>query len=251
MEMMHSFLLIGQSNMAGRGVIGSVPAIENPHLYVARNARWQRMFQPVNPDRPFSGVCLAESFADAYSRDHDVDVGLIPCADGGTSLAQWEPGGLLYDHALMQTRLAMRTSILRGILWHQGESDCSQEASAVYEEKLTAFFSTLRRDIGTLDVPVIVGALGDYLKDYSEGTRAYYPIINAAARRVTETQPAMAFVSAEGLGAKPDHLHFDAPALRTFGLRYYMAYRSVERPLDAPPASFAEDGRPHTEIEQL
>ena len=76
--------------MAGRGVIGSVPAIENPHLFVSRNARWQPMFVPVNPDRPFSGVNLAESFADAYSRDHDADVGLIPCADGGTSLAQWE-----------------------------------------------------------------------------------------------------------------------------------------------------------------
>lgn len=248
---MHSFLLIGQSNMAGRGVIGSVQAIDNPRLYVARNARWQHMFLPVNPDRPFSGVCLAESFADAYSRDHDVDVGLIPCADGGTSLAQWEPGGLLYDHAVMQTRLAMRTSVLRGILWHQGESDCSQEASAVYEETLTAFFAALRRDLELPDVPVIVGALGDYLVNYSEGTRAYYSLINAAARRVTETQPAMAFVPADGLGAKPDNLHFDAPALREFGIRYYAAYRSIERPLDTSSAAFTEDGLPHTEIERL
>ena len=57
---MHSFLLIGQSIMAGRGVIGSVPVIENPRLFVARNARWQPMFFPVNPDRPFSGLSLAE-----------------------------------------------------------------------------------------------------------------------------------------------------------------------------------------------
>ncbi len=249
--MIHSFLLIGQSNMAGRGVIGSVPAIENPRLYVARNARWQPMFVPVNPDRPFSGVSLAESFADAYSRGHDADVGLIPCADGGTSLAQWAPGGLLYDHALMQARLAMRTSVLRGILWHQGESDCSAGASAVYEEKLTAMLTALRQDLGLPEVPVILGALGDYLTDYDEGTRTYYPAINAALRRVADALPAMAFVPANGLGAKPDNLHFDASALREFGLRYYAAYQAVERSVDADMPQCVEDGRVHTQIERL
>ncbi len=52
------------------------------------------MYVPVNCDRPFSGINLA-SFADAYSKDKNVKVGLIPCADGGTSLAQWQPGSLL------------------------------------------------------------------------------------------------------------------------------------------------------------
>lgn len=249
--MMHLFLLIGQSNMAGRGVIGTVPAIENPHLYVARNARWQPLFVPVNPDRPFSGINLAESFADAYSRDHNTDVGLIPCADGGTSLAQWQPGGLLYDHALMQARLAMRTSILRGILWHQGESDCSREASAVYETKLTEMMAALRRDLDLPDVPVVVGALGDFLADYDEGARTYYPVINAALRHFAETQHDVAFAPADGLAAKPDNLHFDAPSLRTFGMRYYAAYRTIERPAGEVVLQLADDGRTHTQIERL
>ena len=249
--MVHSFLLIGQSNMAGRGVIGSVAPIENPRLYVSRNARWQPMFVPVNPDRPFSGISLAESFADAYSRDHDVDVGLIPCADGGTSLAQWAPGGLLYDHALMQARLARRTSVLRGILWHQGESDCSQEASAVYAEKLCELIRRLRRDLEMPEIPVVLGALGDFLKEYDEGTRRYYPVINAALRQVAETQAATAFAPADGLSAKPDHLHFDAKSLREFGLRYYAAYRTVERPVSYEVPCFPDDGRNHTLMEQL
>ena len=45
--MIHSFLLIGQSNMAGRGDIGDVAPIANPSLRVLRNGRWQRMFVPV------------------------------------------------------------------------------------------------------------------------------------------------------------------------------------------------------------
>jgi len=45
------------------------------------------MYRPVNNDRSFSGTCLAESFAKAYAEEHpDVDVGIIPCADGGNFL---------------------------------------------------------------------------------------------------------------------------------------------------------------------
>ena len=248
---MHSFLLIGQSNMAGRGVIGSVPVIENPRLFVARNARWQPMFFPVNPDRPFSGLSLAESFADAYSRDHETDVGLIPCADGGTTLEQWKPGGLLYDHAVMQARLAMRTSHLCGVLWHQGESDCSEACVAVYEEKLTALFTALRRDLEIPDLPIVTGGLGDFLPLFDEGAGRWYPEINRITEKVSKTLPHMAFASAAGLGSKPDHLHFDAPALREFGLRYYAAYRTVERLLELDPEIPEAGGRAETEMEKL
>lgn len=51
---------------------------------------------------------------------------MIPCADGGTKIKQWQPGELLYDHAVAMAKLAMRTSKLCGIIWHQGESDCRQ-----------------------------------------------------------------------------------------------------------------------------
>ena len=59
-----------------------------------------------------------ESFALRYAQEHGVQVGLIPCADGGASLLQWREGGLLFDHALYQARLANRTSTVAGILWH-------------------------------------------------------------------------------------------------------------------------------------
>ena len=127
---MGSVLMLGQSNMAGRGDMGQVKPIRNPLCYMLRMGRWQPMCEPVNPDRGIfegrfrSGISLAASFADEYSRYFQAPVGLIPCADGGTSLDEWMPGQLLYDHAVMQTKLALRTSQLKAILWHQGESDC-------------------------------------------------------------------------------------------------------------------------------
>ena len=113
--MIHSFLMIGQSNMAGRGLLDEAETIDTAHIKILRNGRWQPMFRPINPDRPFSGVNLAESFAEQYAQTYGVDVGLIPCADGGTSLEQWQPGGLLFDHAVYSARLAQRTSTIAGL----------------------------------------------------------------------------------------------------------------------------------------
>lgn len=48
---MKSFLLIGQSNMAGRGEFGEVPEIINKKCYMLRNGKWVPMREPINPDR--------------------------------------------------------------------------------------------------------------------------------------------------------------------------------------------------------
>ena len=127
---MLSVLMIGQSNMAGRGDLGTIPEINNPDCYMMRMGRWQPMRDPINVDRPLSGipfpsgVSLAGSFADELSRYTGRRVGLIPCADGGTKIAAWQPGEVLFDHAVAMCELAKRSSRLYGIIWHQGESDC-------------------------------------------------------------------------------------------------------------------------------
>lgn len=227
--MVHSFLLIGQSNMAGRGHIEDVDPIVNDRIKVLRNGRWQPMYVPVNPDRRTSGVCLAESFADAYTKDHDADVGLIPCADGGTALCQWMPGELLFDHALMQCRLALRTSELAGILWHQGEGDCREGRYLVYEEKCRQMFTVLREELGLPEVPVLVGGLGDFLIGYTKKEISVnYLKVNAALQNVAKTLPRCGYVSASGLTANPEIIHFNAPSLREFGLRYYEEFRRLE-----------------------
>lgn len=53
---MKSILMIGQSNMAGRGFINEVPMICNESIYMLRNGRWQMMTEPINYDRPIAGV---------------------------------------------------------------------------------------------------------------------------------------------------------------------------------------------------
>lgn len=226
--MMYSFLLVGQSNMAGRGYPQDVEPIPKEGIYVLRNGRWWPMYVPVNPDRVTAGINLAETFALRFLQDHPGDtVGIIPCADGGTRLDQWLPGDVLYDHAVMMTKLAQRSSTLCGILWHQGESDCPDDRYPYYEEKCSRILQQLRADVGAPEVPVLLGGLGDYLPNYHKAYCVNYVHINRALQAMAEKIPGFTYVSAEGLGSNPDMLHFSAVALREFGHRYYEAYLPV------------------------
>ena len=250
--MIHSFLLIGQSNMAGRGFKEDVEPIQNKNLKVLRNGRWQPMYFPVNPDRPFAGVNLAESFADQYARKHNVEVGLIPCADGGTMLDQWQSGSLLYDNAVYQARLAQRTSTIAGVLWHQGESDCDDGKYQLYEEKFLKIMAGFRRDLNLYDVPFLLGGLGDYLVNFPEKDRfVHYTDINQALKKMAEEQPMTGFVSAEGLASNPDFLHFSASSLREFGLRYYEVFEQLADPSKTFEEKQTMDGEIRSELESL
>ncbi len=225
--MIHSFLLIGQSNMAGRGFFDEVEPIETPRIKVLVNGRWRDMFTPVNFDRKFSGVNLAESFALKYHQTHGVDVGLIPCADGGTCLDQWRVGGLLYDNAVMHAKLAQRTSTIAGILWHQGESDCKEHFYPYYKEKLLKIMDSFRKDLDLYDVPFLLGGLGSFLVNVRQEFE-YYPHINKALMEIAEENPMTGYVSSEGLTSNPDNLHFNSKSLREFGLRYYDVFEKYE-----------------------
>ncbi len=250
--MIHSFLLIGQSNMAGRGLISEAIDVDKAHIKILRNGRWQKMFRPINPDRRTSGVCLAESFAEKYAATHGVDVGLIPCADGGSQIARWAPGSLLFDNAVYQARLAMRTSHIVGILWHQGESDCYDNRYLTYQQSLSVMLTELRKELNLWDVPLLLGGLGDYLDQY-EGAhdQMQWRLINQHIQAVADSDPMYGFVPADGLTPNPDNLHFSAAALHEFGLRYYEAFEKLHDPNKVFVEKTIQDDALRTEMDPL
>jgi len=245
---MHSFLLIGQSNMAGRGYLNEAHEIDTKRIYTLRNGRWQRMFRPINPDRSFSGVSLAESFAEAYSKKHNVEVGLICCADGGTKIDQWMPGELLFDNAINNARLAARSSEIVGVLWHQGESDCKDELYPVYQSKLETMIRALRKMLNLNKVPFVLGGLGDYLERYPLKNYIY---INQALQNTASCNENVGFVSAEGLMSNPDNLHFNAQSLYNFGLRYFEEFERLNTRKDSAENSNIKEDIFRSEMELL
>jgi hypothetical protein len=180
--------------------------------------KWVPAVDPLHWDKPIAGVGLGRSFGRAVKGN--ADVGLIPAAFGGTSLEQWQPGGDLYKEAVRRARVAMKSGRLRGILWHQGESDSGQERLArSYAARWTVMMTALRKDLDAGDVPVMVGALGPFLE------REKHPFADEVNRQL-RTVGAL-FVSADGLHDKGDKLHFDAAGQRELGVRFAQAYRSA------------------------
>ncbi|MBL4954967.1 sialate O-acetylesterase [Neobacillus sp. OS1-32] len=231
---MKSILLIGQSNMAGRGFIEDVAPIYNEHINVLRNGRWQMMAEPLNFDRHVSGVGPAASFAQAWTEDHPGEsIGLIPCAEGGSSIDEWTIDGLLTRHAISEAKFAMETSEIVGILWHQGESDSYGERYKTYEEKLLSLFKHLREELNAPDIPIIIGELGHYLGKVGFGKSAVeYKQINQILSKVAHTEKNCYFVTSKGLTANPDGIHINAISQRKFGLRYYEAFSKQKHVLD-------------------
>jgi hypothetical protein len=255
--MISSFLMVGQSNMAGRGYLKDVKQIFDEQIKMLINGRWQTMSEPINFDRPTSGIGLAASFAGAWRLENEQQqIGLIPCADGGTSLDDWAIGGALFDHAVFQARLAKRISTLSGILWHQGENDSFAGRSAVYHDKLSVIVDAFRRELDVPHIPFIAGGLGDFLSSGPFGDYfTEYNVVNQALQNFAETKPDCYFVTATGLTANQDGLHFDAASLRKFGIRYFKSYaekRSIPEPLSAEVdlVNFIQD-RPLTKSEKI
>ena len=232
--MIKSFLMLGQSNMAGRGFIDEVPPIYNERIQMLRNGQWQMMTEPINYDRPVSGVSLAGSFADAWCRENQEDtIGLIPCAEGGSSLDDWAIDKVLFKHAISEAKFAMQTSELVGILWHQGESDSFNGNYKVYYEKLLVIIETLRKELNTPDIPLIIGGLPDFLGKKGFGkTCTEYALVNKELEKFAFEQDNCYFVTAVGLTSNPDGIHIDAVSQRKFGLRYFEAFSKKQHILE-------------------
>lgn len=254
---MKSILMIGQSNMAGRGFINEVPMICNERILMLRNAGWQMMAEPINYDRPNAGIGLAGSFAAMWCMEHEGEqIGLIPCAEGGGSLDDWAVDKNLFKNAVIQAGFAMQDSELIGILWHQGESDSYGGGYQTYYKKLQVIIESLRKELNAFEVPLIIGGLGDFLGKNGFGLNCTeYELVNEQLLKFAREQENSCFVTAEGLTPNPDGIHMDAVSQRRFGVRYYEAFvkrEHVLKPIENEMELLERCiSRPHTKREKM
>ncbi len=236
-EKFHLFLLVGQSNMAGRGPMTDADQIPHARVLMLNQAgAWVPAADPLHFDKPKAvGVGLGLTFADAVAAAHpEVTIGLIPCAVGGSPIDSWQPGYFYnatqshpWDDALRRAQLGLSAGTLKGILWHQGESDATREFAEGYAAKLQALIARMRAALGAANVPFIVGQMGRF-----EGSpwNDYKIQVDHAHRELPEKLARVAFVSSEGLKDKGDKTHFDTASYRELGRRYADAYLRLVSP---------------------
>ena len=218
-------LLIGQSNMSGRGAIEPQDTVPIPGIFMLNSSsQWVPAVDPLHWDKPqVAGVGPGREFARALVKARPgAQIGLIPAAVGGTSLEQWKPGGELYKQALSRLRLAQKSGKLVVILWHQGEGDANNaERSATYASRWVAMMKQLRADAGAPNVPIIAGEVGEFLQ------RSYTRKVNEQIDSLPHLLEHAAVARSSGLTDRGDSLHFNTVSQREFGRRYAAALFSL------------------------
>lgn len=242
LERLDLFLLMGQSNMKGRGHMPAEPArdprIVMMHLrddawYVARHPLHlvgdANTFQGADNAGVGPGLAFAEAVA---ARQPRIRVGLIPCAVGGSPIAQWQKGARLYDQALRRARLALEQSAgaggrIRGALWLQGEADASDERLPVHEGKLLRLVDDLRADLQSPELPFIACTIGEMTPD-AAGRRKVD--MNRLLLSLPDKRSGTACVDARELTSHiGDSVHFDTAAQEEIGWRFAAKFLSLVR----------------------
>ena len=156
---------------------------------------------------------------------------MIPCAHGGSPIASWRPGeyykptkGHPWDNAIRLTNEALQAGTLKGILWHQGESDSEPETCGVYELKLHLLINKFREAFDAPQLPFIAGQMGQFEERPWDSARK---MVDSAHRLLPHHVDHTAFVNSNGLKHQGDEVHFDSAGYRELGRRYAKAYQAL------------------------
>lgn len=219
----HLYLLIGQSNMAGRGKVDEESKKAHPRVVMlAKDLKWEPATDPLHFDKSAAGVGPGLAFGKQMAEaSPQVRIGLVPCAVGGTSIKVWVPGAEdkatkthPYDDMLKRIQEAQKAGVLKGIIWHQGEAD--RGSAGQYPGWLTELIERLRKELNAPGVPFVASELTVFKPDGAEGTKKFNEAVHSLVGKVKN----YACVSAEGLEHKGDQLHYNAESARTLGKRF-------------------------------
>lgn len=218
------FLLAGQSNMAGRGRITSTSNSDLPdNVYsLDLNLNVISAKHPVHWDHYVAGYSMAISFSEQISKQcNGCSVLLVPAASSGTSINDWQPGGSMLSLVKERLKIAAQYGEIKGILWHQGESDARTDRTISlkkYPDSLKKTIAALRALAGDESVPFIAGTLPEYLSE-NKKYRFYQDVNSSIAMAIASTKNAH-LVDLSDMVAKKDGLHFSSESLDVMAKRY-------------------------------
>lgn len=229
----HAFLFVGQSNTVGQAPDATADTFPAAALEFGPNGVWEapgtRLHHPRSPRKgrpdPAADHGYARSFAAAYAAAHPgVEIYLIGAAQGGSGFHQgdWNRGDPAYGAAVARADAAMAAAppgtVLKGILWHQGESDTIDKgAVAAWPSRMVQLIANLRADIAAAGplTPFVVGG-------HERTSGLYDEAIDLAAQAMPNLADRVGFASPSSprIATMADNVHFDSATQTQFGRRF-------------------------------
>ncbi len=180
----------------------------------------------LNTDTFGPEVSFASTIREATGTDNRV--GIIKVTDGGTSLrSDWrapgsnnadDEGGLHYALLVNQATAALaaleaegNTGTIRGLVWHQGESDTGGSGSInAYQARFENFVAQLQADLGLEVLPTVIGELAPSRE---------VPAFTAVQEAIDEQNELISLTSSDNL-VTTDGTHFDTFSQLQLGERF-------------------------------
>ncbi|MEO9514082.1 MAG: sialate O-acetylesterase [Flavobacteriaceae bacterium] len=217
---MEIYLLIGQSNMAGRATIElqDKDSINNVFLFTGNDIKpWEKAANPLNKYSTVRKRMSMQKLGPGYGFALEMaktrkgkDIRLVVNAKGGTSIDEWKPGDTLYNEAVNQTKKALKTGgVLKGIIWHQGEANA--RTYKAYMPKIIVLIESLRKDYNLPNLPFVAGQLSPDKPHRLNFNKMILELPN----KVKHTE----VVTTENT-TTIDETHFDSESQRLLGKRY-------------------------------
>ncbi|PIB27146.1 hypothetical protein BFP77_14035 [Maribacter sp. 4U21] len=216
------YLLLGQSNMAGRAAIRDIDSTALDKVFLINDKHEQEPAK--NPLNRYSTIRKDDielqrlgpgySFGKELSKMINDTIVLFVNARGGTEIDKFSKGNEfgLYEATLNRVQKTLKKNphfSLKGVLWQQGESDRNQ--SQTYLPKLKLLIANLRQDLEHDDLPFFIGEMGKWNKSYD--------LVRAKLLTVEDEINNAYLIGSEGLTNFDEH-HFDSQSQEELGRRY-------------------------------
>jgi hypothetical protein len=217
------FVLAGQSNMAGRGLVEPQDTIPSERIFtINKNGTVILAKEPLHfYQNTLTGLDCGLSFGKAIVKEapRKISVLLIPTAVGGSSISQWL-GDSVHRNVKLLTNFKEKVALgkqygtIKGILWHQGESDANPNDAPHYSERLARLVKIFREEAGNENLPILIGELGSYSSNKN------WAVVNEQIRLYSSTDNNTAVINTTDLKHKGDTLHFNSESQRLLGQRF-------------------------------
>lgn len=198
-----SYILLGQSNMAGQGKVSELGKQKqllpkNVHFYLNGSIAKISTQEKFGPE-----VSFAHAISSVYPRK---TINIIKFAPGGSLMKDWLENGHHYQTLKKQLNRISKNKSLNptAILWMQGERDTkSSHLAKSYPAHLTKFIRKIRQDFKNPNLTFIIGRVS-----IPELFRPAVKQIRQAQELVSKKVPHVRLFSTDLLKKNTDKVHF-------------------------------------------